>query len=261
MGAVRLQPTYDRVATLSRTLSQISSTEIHGGDSADVAAAALRGRAAHALPALAAFATGGAGSMRVVLDCFGQMSRLGFSQALCVDMDVRKTIVDALVASEDDDELAGAALPVAITLGENEQMLRSLRANAATVSPLLIRWLLHWDSTHTAASDQQLGERPAGSHVCLPSYWRDAELSREMARCAATLLQNLRAHHAARQASIRVLAEPQAQPRAVGVRSAKARLALWLGGAGSGWGRRRASRRSSSSSVRQAQQPVKNIEI
>ena len=87
-----------------------------------------------------------------------------------------------------------------------------------------------WQSPRSvAACSRQAG--PAVPHVTVPEYFGDAEHSAQMARCAATILKNIRASKRRRHASISMLRDRSHESQ-----SARNRLAVWL--SWSSWGGR-----------------------
>ena len=151
-----------------------------------------------------------------------------------------------LIESDSNEPLAACALPCAYYLCESDVLLRSLRAAAPRVLPILIRWLLAGDAASLAASHRASdgNRRRATPHVLVPGFCTDAEVDHasslglgltptlslalnlaplphphqvaaERARCAAMLLENMRANEALRNASIRMLRD-ESPPTQVG---------------------------------------------
>lgn len=205
----------------------------NGTPDAEVVAESLADglRRVDALSSLAAMANKGGYDCQLALSCLANLARLGLVDALCRHPKARGAIVAALVRSRSDDALAGYALPCAFNCSGHALLLRSMRS-ARGVTPVLLRWLHEDDlnelvSPHVGRRTRKARVRRGGSRQRLPQYFGDPEFETVMARCASTLLQNMRAAKQVQRSSIAVLRD-KPRPSFPQSASAPTRLVAWL---------------------------------
>lgn len=220
-------------STSSSSQSAGAAAERRGSglDAEAVAESLAQGlRRVDVLASIAAMAHKGGYDGQLALSCLANLARLGLVDALCNHPKVRGAIVAALMASRHDEGLAPYALPCAFNCCGHPLLLRAMR-HTPHLHSVLLRWVHEDDLADivTPGGSRARRAKRGRSRQRLPKYFDDAEFEATMARCATTILRNVRASKVAQRASIGILRD-QPRPAFPHTASAPTRLAAWLVG-------------------------------